>query len=64
MLGRLMTMSFLLLHHLLIEKSRTQLGWLEDYQSEIQSYTQMVEIAHQAFVQVKNFGLTIFRRLN
>jgi hypothetical protein len=35
-----------------------RLGWLEDYQQELQFYTQMVEIAHQAFVTVKNLGLT------
>ena len=35
-----------------------KLGWLEDYQSEIQFYTQMLEIAHQTFSQVKNRGLT------
>jgi hypothetical protein len=35
-----------------------KLGWLEDYQQEIQWYTQLVEIAHQAFATVKNLGLT------
>ena len=35
-----------------------KLGWLEDYQPELQAYTQMVSIAHQAEVQVKNLGLT------
>ena len=35
-----------------------QLGWLEDYQPELQAYTQMVTIAHQAETFVKNSGLT------
>jgi hypothetical protein len=35
-----------------------RLGWLDDYQQELQFYTQIVEIAHQAETLVKNFGLT------
>jgi hypothetical protein len=35
-----------------------KLGWLEDYQQELRSYIQMVEIAHQVEAQLKNLGLT------
>ncbi|MDM8559887.1 hypothetical protein [Candidatus Parabeggiatoa sp. HSG14] len=35
-----------------------KLGWLDDYQQELQIYTQMIEIAHQAEALVKNLGLT------
>ena len=35
-----------------------KLGFKEDYQQELQAYTQMLDIAHQAETLVKNSGLT------